>query len=66
MWFSKEEFYQKITYSHLQPVLDTLVYLKNETEVWFEVTNLIIPDANDNPGDLRKICLLYTSDAADE
>ncbi len=51
-----EEFYQKVTYSHLQPVLDTLVYLKHETDVWFEVTNLIIPDANDNPGELRKMC----------
>ena len=51
-----EEFYHKITYSHLQPVLDTLVYLKRETSVWFEITNLIIPDANDNPGELRKMC----------
>ena len=51
-----EEFYHKITYSHLQPVLDTLVYLKHETQVWFEITNLIIPDANDNPGELRKMC----------
>ncbi len=51
-----EDFYQKITYSHLQPVLDTLVYLKRETAVWFEITNLIIPGANDNPGELRKMC----------
>jgi AmmeMemoRadiSam system radical SAM enzyme/AmmeMemoRadiSam system protein B/AmmeMemoRadiSam system protein A len=51
-----EEFYQKVTYSHLQPVLDTLIYLKRETAVWFEITNLIIPDANDNPGELRKMC----------
>jgi AmmeMemoRadiSam system radical SAM enzyme/AmmeMemoRadiSam system protein B/AmmeMemoRadiSam system protein A len=51
-----EEFYHKITYSHLQPVLDTLVYLKQHTSVWFEITNLIIPDANDNPGDIRKMC----------
>ncbi len=51
-----EEFYQKITYSHLQPVLDTLVYLKRHTPVWFEVTNLVIPDANDDPGELRRMC----------
>lgn len=51
-----EDFYHKITYSHLQPVLDTLVYLRRETPVWFEITNLIIPDANDNPGELRKMC----------
>lgn len=51
-----EEFYRKITYSHLQPVLETIEFLKRETEVWFELTNLIIPDANDNPDEIRKMC----------
>jgi AmmeMemoRadiSam system radical SAM enzyme/AmmeMemoRadiSam system protein B/uncharacterized protein (TIGR00296 family) len=51
-----EEFYQKVTYSHLAPVLETLSYLKRETDVWFEVTNLLIPAANDTPGELRKMC----------
>ena len=44
-----EEFYQQLTLSHLQPVLDTLRWLKHETDVWFEITNLIIPQANDAP-----------------
>jgi len=43
-----EDFYFKITGSHLQPVLDTLIYLKNETEVWFEITTLLIPGKNDS------------------
>ncbi|MCH7684776.1 MAG: AmmeMemoRadiSam system radical SAM enzyme, partial [Gemmatimonadetes bacterium] len=43
-----EKFYWKITNSHLQPVLDTLVYLKHETDVWFEITNLVIPGENDS------------------
>jgi pyruvate formate lyase activating enzyme len=47
-----EDFYWSITKGHLQPVLDTLVYLKRETQVWFEITNLIIPDANDSPQEL--------------
>jgi AmmeMemoRadiSam system radical SAM enzyme/AmmeMemoRadiSam system protein B/uncharacterized protein (TIGR00296 family) len=51
-----EEFYRTITYSHLQPVLETIEYLKHETEVWFELTNLIIPQANDSPGELRRMC----------
>ncbi len=51
-----EEFYRKITYSHLQPVLETIEYLKRETDVWFELTNLIIPQANDSQGELRKMC----------
>jgi pyruvate formate lyase activating enzyme len=43
-----EDFYFKITGSHLQPVLDTLVYLKRETQVWFEITTLLIPGKNDS------------------
>ena len=51
-----EDFYQKITYSHLQPVLDTLKWLKHESDVWFEITNLVIPDANDSPEELQRMC----------
>lgn len=42
-----DDFYFKLTGSHLQPVLDTLVYLKQETQVWFEITTLLIPGFND-------------------
>lgn len=51
-----EDFYRKITYSHMQPVLDTLRYLKHETDVWFEITNLIIPDVNDSMDELTRMC----------
>src|SRR5262245_43866584 len=50
-----EEFYYKITYSHLQPVLETLEWLKKETNVWFEITNLVIPALNDDEGETRKL-----------
>jgi pyruvate formate lyase activating enzyme len=43
-----EDFYAKLTSSHLQPVLDTLVYLRHETDVWFEITTLLIPGHNDS------------------
>jgi pyruvate formate lyase activating enzyme len=43
-----EAFYHKVCVGHLQPVLDTLVYLKHETNVWFEITNLVIPGQNDS------------------
>ena len=43
-----EDFYHKITGSHLQPILDTLVYLKHETDVWLETTTLLIPGYNDS------------------
>lgn len=42
-----EDFYQRLCYGRLQPVLDTLAYLRRETDVWFEVTTLLIPGKND-------------------
>jgi AmmeMemoRadiSam system radical SAM enzyme len=51
-----EDFYFHYTLSHLQPVLDTLEWLKKETDVWFEITNLIIPRANDSTDELQQMC----------
>ena len=48
-----ERFYHRVTGSHLQPVLDTLVYLKQHTAVWFEITTLLIPGENDSPRNLK-------------
>jgi pyruvate formate lyase activating enzyme len=50
-----EIFYGKITLTHLQPVLDTLQWLKNETSVWFELTNLLIPTLNDGAEEIGKL-----------
>jgi len=50
-----ERFYYKITGGHLQPVLDTLVYLKKETNVWFEITTLLIPDENDSNEEIENL-----------
>ena len=61
-----EEFYFKLTYSHLQPVLDTLHWLKHETDCWFEITNLVIPDGNDSPDELRRMCDWILENAGDE
>ncbi len=48
-----EDFYWKMTGSHLKDVLDTLLFLKHETSVWFELTNLIIPGKNDSTKELE-------------
>ncbi len=47
-----DSFYQRLCTGHLQPVLDTLVYLKRETDVWFEITTLLIPGENDSDAEL--------------
>ncbi len=48
-----EDFYRKICTGHLQPVLETLEYLKHETEVWLEITTLLIPGENDASAEIE-------------
>ena len=48
-----DDFYVKLTGATLQPVLDTLTYLKHETECWFEITTLLIPGRNDSPEEIE-------------
>lgn len=50
-----ENFYFKLTGSHLQPVLDTLVYLARETDVWLEITTLVIPGHNDSDEEITAL-----------
>ncbi len=50
-----ERFYKQICAGQLQPVLDTLVYLKHHTNVWFEITTLLIPGENDSEAELEAL-----------
>jgi pyruvate formate lyase activating enzyme len=50
-----EDFYRRITASHLQPVLDTLAYLVHETEVWVEITTLLVPGYNDSDREIDEL-----------
>jgi pyruvate formate lyase activating enzyme len=47
-----DDFYFRLCGARLQPVLDTLVYLRHETEVWLEITTLLIPGRNDSDGEI--------------
>ena len=51
-----ERFYFKLTFSHLKDVLNTLVWLKDETNVWFEITTLQIPYENDSAEEVKQEC----------
>ena len=51
-----EEFYWTVTKGHLQPVLDTLLYLKHETDIWLEITTLVIPGENDSEREIDAMC----------
>ncbi len=48
-----EAFYSKICSAHLQEVKETLIYVKNETDVWLEITTLLIPGENDSDKELH-------------
>ena len=51
-----EDFYFKLTGAHLQPVLDTIEFVCNETDCWVELTNLIIPRENDGLEEVKRMC----------
>tara|TARA_R110002096_G_scaffold106622_4_gene234247 strand:+ start:1865 stop:2935 length:1071 start_codon:yes stop_codon:yes gene_type:complete len=51
-----ERFYHKICGGQLAPVLDTLRYIKQETNTWLETTTLLIPGENDSERELHDLC----------
>ena len=51
-----DRFYHKLTFSHLDDVLDTLIWLRNETDVWTEITTLLIPGENDSVEEIKNEC----------
>jgi len=50
-----EDFYYKVTGSHLAPVLETLEYIRHETDVWLELTTLLIPGKNDSEKEIDEM-----------
>ncbi len=50
-----ERFYKQVCAGSLADVLETLKYLKHETDVWFELTNLLIPDENDSEAEIEEM-----------
>ena len=61
-----ERFYNKICSGNLMTVLATLQYLKHETDVWLEITNLIIPDENDSTGELEEMTRWVVENLGDD
>jgi pyruvate formate lyase activating enzyme len=50
-----ERFYKKLTGSEIQPVLETIAYVVQETSCWVELTTLLIPGENDNPKEIKAL-----------
>lgn len=51
-----EDFYKQYCGGSLRSTLDTLLYLKTETDIWFEITTLLIPGLNDSDNELKALC----------
>lgn len=51
-----ESFYRKLCSAELDVVKETLVFLCHETDVWFEITDLVIPGENDSEDEIRAMC----------
>jgi pyruvate formate lyase activating enzyme len=56
-----EDFYRTICGGHLDDVLDTLVYLKRDASVWFEITTLLIPGENDSDAEIDALSCWMTN-----
>ncbi len=57
-----DDFYRKTCAAHLEPVKDTLRYLVHETNVWTEITTLVIPGYNDSDAELAELATWIASD----
>lgn len=59
-------FYNRLCFAALEPVLDTLRWLKHETGVWVEVTTLLIPGHNDSPDEVARLCDWFVNNLGPE
>ena len=50
-----EGFYKTLCSAELEVVKETLVYIKHETDVWLEITTLLIPGENDSEGEIEEL-----------
>ena len=64
--FSEELLQEACAAPSLAPVLETLIYLKRETEVWLEITTLLIPGENDSDAELSDLSTWVVSNLGTE
>ena len=57
-----EPFYRNVCGGRLSDVLDTLVWIKHETNVWLEVTTLLIPGENDSDAEIDALAAWFAAE----
>ncbi len=58
-----EDYYKRLCGARLQPVLDTISYIAKQTNIWLEITTLLVPGENDSDDELKKLADFIVSDA---
>jgi pyruvate formate lyase activating enzyme len=58
-----EDYYKRLCKARLQPVLDTIKYIAKETDIWLEITTLLVPGENDSEDELKKLAEFVVTEA---
>jgi len=61
-----EDYYKRLCKAKLQPVLDTIEYIANETDIWLELTTLIVPNENDSEDELKRLAEFIVTKAGSD
>jgi pyruvate formate lyase activating enzyme len=59
-----EDYYRRLCKAHLEPVLDSIRYIARNTNIWMELTTLIIPGENDSDDELRRLAEFIANEAS--
>jgi len=57
------DYYRRLCKTKLQPVLDTITYIAKNTNMWLEITTLIVPGQNDSDEEIKKLAAFIVSQA---
>jgi len=58
-----EDYYKRLCKARLQPVLDTISYIAKQTNIWLEITTLLVPGENDSDDELKRLAEFIVSEA---
>ncbi|MBN1817428.1 MAG: AmmeMemoRadiSam system radical SAM enzyme [Sedimentisphaerales bacterium] len=59
----REDFYKTLCHARLEPVLETIRYIAKKTDIWMELTTLIVPGQNDSEQELRDLARFIAAEA---
>jgi pyruvate formate lyase activating enzyme len=59
-----EDYYRRLCKAHLEPVLESIRYIAHNTNIWMELTTLIIPGQNDSEDELKRLAEFIVNEAS--